>query len=261
MRRSHIIWLVGSLATVLVTAIGIASSIFSNELNTLVRQNADALDSIHWVLLAVAVVEFILILAILYLNAGKIEKIDELTARNHDLVDQLETDSKSGLSSYDFFVRKFDDEYVPAARNGSTFSVLMIDIIGFKNINDTLGHDAGDEAISLIGGFLKSFVRGKRDLAARYGEAADEFFFIISGDTAALTGFTNRLQRELKQECSENFELLKSAGIVLKFWSSATGVAEKDSWEKVKKRLTKGLVQAKDIPTESTVVIATDDHH
>ncbi|WP_171052727.1 GGDEF domain-containing protein [Ruegeria sediminis] len=248
----------GSLATVALAAIGVSATVFSNELNALVRQHVFTLDATHWILLSLVVVAFLLILLFAYLNAGKNERIDELEARNRDLVEQLETDTKSGLSSYDFFIRKFDDEYVPAAREGSVFSVLMIDIVGFKSINDTLGHDAGDEAISLIGGFLKSFVRGKRDLAARYGEAADEFFFIISGDTAALTGFTNRLRRELEQECTENFELLKSAGIVLKFWSSATSVSENDSWEKAKTRLTKGLVQAKDIPTESTVIIASD---
>ncbi len=255
MRRSHITWLVGLLATMTLAAAGFSASVFSKELNEIIREYAGAVNSFHWILLLLVVFEFFLVLGLTYSSAGKSEKISELTGRNRDLLEQLQTDTRSGLSSYDYFIRKFDDEYVSAAAKGSIFSVLMIDIVDFKKINNTLGHDAGDEAISLVGGFLKSFVRGKHDLAARYGEAADEFFFVISGDTAALIGFTNRLRRELEQECTENFELLKSGDIILKVWSSGTNVVENDSWEKVKKRLAKGLIQAKSAQAESTVVI------
>lgn len=182
------------------------------------------------------------------------KEIIALRNRNSDLLRQLQTDTKSGLSSYDFLKRKFDDEYVPDAKKGIAFSVLMIDIVDFKKINNNLGHDAGNEAISLVGGFLKSFVRGNRDLAARYGEAADEFFFVIAGNISALTGFTTRLRLELRRDCTETLELFKANEIVVQFWSSGTDVSPTDNWATVEKRLINGLVKAKTISPDTTVI-------
>jgi len=63
-----------------------------------------------------------------------------------------------------------------AKRNDTDLSVLMIDIDKFKNINDTYGHDVGDEVIKLLSKQLINFVR-KSDVVARLG--GEEFAIIL----------------------------------------------------------------------------------
>ena len=56
--------------------------------------------------------------------------------------------------------------------------VLMFDLDHFKNLNDTLGHDAGDDALAAFGGFLRASVRGD-DIVGRYG--GEEFVIGMVG--------------------------------------------------------------------------------
>lgn len=61
--------------------------------------------------------------------------------------------------------------------NGSRFSVLLLDIDRFKLVNDTHGHDVGDEAIKMVAAVLAQTVRG-HDVAARWG--GEEFLCVLS---------------------------------------------------------------------------------
>jgi diguanylate cyclase (GGDEF)-like protein/PAS domain S-box-containing protein len=78
--------------------------------------------------------------------------------------------------------RSFEDELVRRIAGGSprdtTGAVLMIDLDYFKDVNDTLGHDAGDALIQDIGLRLKSAIRD-HDAVARLG--GDEFAVVLSG--------------------------------------------------------------------------------
>jgi diguanylate cyclase (GGDEF)-like protein len=255
MRRSQVKWLVGTLFAFIVSLFGTATTLFSEDLKNLIKINLQYLDNFHWLIIVFAVFQFIVILIILYLLADSYDLNKELQIKNQKLVSQLEEDITSGLSSYKLLVSKFEDEYISSARQARSFSVLMIDIVDFKRINDVFGHDVGDEVISWIGGFLKSYVRGRYDLAARFGEAADEFFFVIAGDTAALIGFTNRLRRDLEQECTEELEIFRTNDIALRFWSSGTDVKAADTWDTVLKRLNAGLIKAKETSPESIVIM------
>jgi len=77
--------------------------------------------------------------------------------------------------------RKFLDEFVDvsipqALRAGTTYAVLMIDIDYFKMINDTYGHDIGDEAIRVVSKVIKDSIR-KSDIPIRYG--GEEFIALL----------------------------------------------------------------------------------
>src|ERR1039458_6873009 len=54
-------------------------------------------------------------------------------------------------------------------RTGSAFSLLMLDIDHFKALNDSEGHQRGDEFLKLVGAELKRAVKRQTDFAARYG--------------------------------------------------------------------------------------------
>ena len=68
-----------------------------------------------------------------------------------------------------------------ADRSGTSVSVLMMDIDGFKTFNDTYGHDAGDTALRQVAGTLREHVRVE-DVVCRYG---GEEFVVVAGVDAA----------------------------------------------------------------------------
>ncbi len=86
------------------------------------------------------------------------------------------TDHLTGLANRRRFERQLEREVGRMARFGHPFSLLMLDIDSFKNLNDSYGHDAGDEAIRRIGRVLREGTRGI-DLAARIG--GEEFAIIL----------------------------------------------------------------------------------
>jgi len=86
------------------------------------------------------------------------------------------TDHLTGLANRRRFERQLEREVNRTLRLGHPFSLLMIDIDHFKNLNDTYGHNVGDEAIRGIGRVLREGTRGI-DLAARIG--GEEFSVLL----------------------------------------------------------------------------------
>lgn len=72
------------------------------------------------------------------------------------------------------------DEWARAARQKTCFSVLVIDIDHFKQLNDSLGHSAGDECLIELSKVLLNYTNRPSDLAARLG---GEEFVLVLGDT------------------------------------------------------------------------------
>jgi diguanylate cyclase (GGDEF)-like protein len=96
--------------------------------------------------------------------------------------------------------RTFDSSLEAAAarssRYGWSFALLVIDLNGFKKINDTLGHAIGDDLLRQFGVAMRRSVRSG-DVAARIG--GDEFAVILSNaDGFEATGFVDRLRCHLK---------------------------------------------------------------
>lgn len=79
--------------------------------------------------------------------------------------------------------RRFDEflagEWGRCARLGAPVSLALIDIDHFKLLNDTYGHQAGDECLQRIGAVLDRFARRPGDLCARYG--GEEFALVLGG--------------------------------------------------------------------------------
>jgi two-component system, cell cycle response regulator len=104
-------------------------------------------------------------------------------------------DSLTGLHLRDYFFRRFDEEYKRAKRYAGTFSVLMLDLDGFKDINDRQGHLAGDRYLRALGSAIKMRMRGA-DLACRYG--GDEFCILLpETDLAGARPIAERLRLAL----------------------------------------------------------------
>jgi diguanylate cyclase (GGDEF)-like protein len=89
------------------------------------------------------------------------------------------------------------DQALAAATPAHRVAVLLIDLDGFKGVNDTLGHHAGDELLRQIATRLQQNVRGT-DTAARLG--GDEFAVILNGGLPAnLTDVTDRILGAIRE--------------------------------------------------------------
>ena len=71
---------------------------------------------------------------------------------------------------------QFDKELARASRSGTSFQLLVLDLDGFKAVNDTFGHKTGDRMLKSIGDVIKGQLRDY-DFLARYG--GDEFVAVI----------------------------------------------------------------------------------
>jgi diguanylate cyclase (GGDEF)-like protein len=86
------------------------------------------------------------------------------------------TDHLTGLANRRRFERQLEREVARTERYGRPFCLLMIDIDNFKEVNDTRGHDAGDEVLRGVANVIQSGTRGI-DTGARMG--GDEFAVIL----------------------------------------------------------------------------------
>jgi diguanylate cyclase (GGDEF)-like protein len=113
------------------------------------------------------------------------------------LSDAARGDSLTGLGNHRAFQEDLKREIERRARAGSCFSVVMLDLDGLKKINDTLGHQVGDDRIRAVGECVGATMRAS-DSAYRTG--GDEFMVLLPNERAwgAFT-FAQRLQREVSQ--------------------------------------------------------------
>jgi diguanylate cyclase (GGDEF)-like protein len=87
----------------------------------------------------------------------------------HKLVaDQANTDSVTGLPNRRALDERLQEDIRNAKRMGSSFSVVMMDLDGFKNVNDIYGHVVGDEILRSLFNSLAENIR-PTDFLARYG--------------------------------------------------------------------------------------------
>jgi diguanylate cyclase (GGDEF)-like protein/PAS domain S-box-containing protein len=86
------------------------------------------------------------------------------------------TDHLTGLHNRRYLMVKIKEERLRAKRYGSVFSVAIIDLDRFKEINDRYGHSEGDRVLRTLAGEIQSKVR-TTDTVARYG--GDEFVIVL----------------------------------------------------------------------------------
>jgi diguanylate cyclase len=100
-----------------------------------------------------------------------------LEQANSELQHQATHDTLTGLPNRVLFMDRLGREIAHAGRDGHQFAIMVLDLDRFKSINDTLGHAAGDQLLTLVARRLSGAIR-EVDTVARVG--GDEFLFLIA---------------------------------------------------------------------------------
>lgn len=100
---------------------------------------------------------------------------EALVRREADALRMAELDDLTGLGNYRRFMRQLTAEVARSRRYEDPFSLVLLDLDGFKGINDELGHLAGDDALRLVAVALRDALR-EEDVCCRQG--GDEFAVI-----------------------------------------------------------------------------------
>lgn len=106
-----------------------------------------------------------------------INEVNVRAKRLRDLRAHMVKDSLTGLFNHTFIQRSLEVAFANANRSKQTCCVVIIDIDFFKNVNDTYGHQMGDQVLSAISRLLSQSVR-EGDAVGRYG--GEEFVIVLN---------------------------------------------------------------------------------
>jgi len=121
----------------------------------------------------------------------------ELATERDALLHQALHDPLTGLPNRVLLYDRINQAVLVSKRNAGTFAILMIDLDGFKAINDSLGHDGGDIVLQQVAARLMKSVR-ESDTVARQG--GDEFTVLLAGMTVdAASAIARKLEGGIRQ--------------------------------------------------------------
>ncbi|WP_022687783.1 diguanylate cyclase domain-containing protein [Sphingomonas phyllosphaerae] len=144
---------------------------------------------------------------------GVFQDVTDRYALEQQLRRSADTDALTGIANRAAFDRELQAAMERARRDGTRLHLALIDLDGFKAINDTLGHGAGDDVLRLTGAALaEPWLMGS--IAARIG--GDEFAVIVEHPALAadIDGLRDRLESVLRVPVEANGVVMTSAGSV-----------------------------------------------
>jgi diguanylate cyclase (GGDEF)-like protein len=123
---------------------------------------------------------------------GVASDVTQATLAEQRVAQMASYDGLTGLANRNLFMGELKRTIASAHRAGKSFALLFIDLDRFKAVNDTMGHDAGDELLKVMAGRLSGLLRDA-DMVARLG--GDEFVVLVDGqvDPGALSKVASRV--------------------------------------------------------------------
>lgn len=170
-------------------------------------------------------------------DASSVVALETAYAKLHELA---ERDPLTGLANRRCLDQVLDGQVELFKRTGIPFSIILADIDHFKQINDTLGHPAGDKALTSFAGWLKKTCR-RSDIVGRWG--GDEFLMILPEQGLEhAVGKAKRLQTAVAHSAPEE---IRNLGMTGSF--GATEVVLGDTVASILQRADEALYQAKSL--------------
>jgi two-component system cell cycle response regulator len=152
------------------------------------------------------------------------------------------TDALTGLNNRRYLDNHLKILFNRAAARSRPLSICLMDIDRFKSVNDTYGHDAGDDVLREFASRIRSTVRGA-DLACRYG---GEEFVVVMPDTDATASAA--VAERLRAIIEKTPFVLKNAGTAIELTASfglSCSTGDADTPEQLLKQADQALYKAK----------------
>ncbi len=144
-------------------------------------------------------------------NAELENRVEEVHALQALLQEQAIRDPLSGLYNRRYLDEILDRELTKAQREGYPVSIIMGDIDRFKELNDTYGHQAGDEVIRLLSRLLREQSRAS-DILCRFG--GEEFLLVMPGISASVAHVRVDQWRDLFSQQRLNFGVFELSSTI-----------------------------------------------
>jgi len=150
----------------------------------------------------------------------KLSEFISMTVSNAILYEKTKilsvTDGLTGISNRPNMEQALQSEFERSMRYSAPLSVVLLDVDHFKVVNDTYGHQKGDEILVAFASLLKKFCRAN-DTAARYG--GEEFLMILpQSDAQGAFKIAERVREEMMKLSftgnESNFSVTTSCGVV-----------------------------------------------
>jgi diguanylate cyclase (GGDEF)-like protein len=145
-----------------------------------------------------SVVTLLLFALILVLTRSRERALEMVRQKTGELRHQALHDALTGLPNRVLAIDRAEQMLARARRRQGAVTALYVDVDGFKHVNDSFGHDVGDELLARLGGRLLTVLR-EGDTAARLG--GDEFVVLLDGPTSrsGAEQVTQRLVKALRE--------------------------------------------------------------
>lgn len=186
-------------------------------------------------------------LSVFLLVAGVAAMLHERMDRNvwinkRRLHEQVMRDPLTGLYNYRYVFNHGTMLLRQAQRDGHSLATFLIDVDCFKRLNDTAGHQAGDQALRDIAAILETQAQRSFDVAGRIG--GEEFVLLLYDcDEASLVGLAEGLRAKIEQRAIAHPGA--PAGVLTVSIGATTTKHRAESLEQLLARADKALYQAK----------------
>ena len=168
-------------------------------------------------------------------------RVDALREHLQESIELASFDPLTGLNNRRFLESQLDKLIERARANCSSLTVIIVDIDHFKRVNDTFGHDTGDEVLKAFSQRLRGVIRSG-DLLCRLG--GEEFVIVMPGaGTVDAVGIAERLRLAIEQEDFAVGTLNRPLSLTASMGLAELGCAQ--DWRELYRRADQALYRAK----------------
>ncbi len=171
--------------------------------------------------------------------------ITDMMVQQKKLYYEANTDKLTNIFNRNYFLAKIKQLVFSADEDNIPLSLIMFDIDHFKNVNDTYGHDIGDEVLKVLSKTITQQLRSK-DIFARWG--GEEFLVLLPNINLSIApNIAEKLRLALEEIDEEGIPHFTSSFGVVEFNNG-------ESTERFLKRVDEALYEAKDSGRNKVIV-------